>query len=736
VTFPLDLKVELFAKGAWQPLTAFTYAVEDYYTDVYEDVYAGRLLWDHNRLPWQPIPISRGRRDDYGQHTAASVSMRLWNEDGYLTPGNKASPWWPDVDVGSRLRVQVSGTTIFDGELSSVRVFWPHGDVNVCYAELTASGILRRLSTPQRPLRSALYQRITEPLYADRVSDYWPMEDGSEAKQITSGLPLDRRPHGLSFNGDFQLASDDTLPGSEPLPSFAAGQSGVWAAFVEGLPAYSTQGWATELMFRCPKMPAQPHSRVLLFDMDTTGQLNRWAVELGHEDWGPYLRVWWHDTLNSEVDTYTVRPWETEEWQLLRIVLAPSGANTDWSATVWTATEGEDPGYQVSGTAVGTLGTPKMVRGAVSQAPDRGVSIGHLVVHANISAGWTVPADTGYIGETALGRIRRLCALGGITLATVEATPGGDVAGDPTGVGETTRMGAQKPGTLLGLIDEAAAADGGILAERRSAPGLRYRTRRSLYNQTPRFVLDAAESEIVNPFEPTLDDQSIRNSVKVQRIDGGSKTLTDEASITKHGLFEQSYDLSLHSELILKHHAGWRLHLGTDQGMRYPQVTLDLAITPDLMTVWVTEAGPGDRIQIVNLPDQHPDETVDLLVQGWTESLSPHGYTVSMNCTPFKPYVIGRWGESRYSAKTVTLAVDIGAVDPEVRVESSYAWTTDPADFPFDFLIGGRERVTVTGIAAEFDDWVLTCVRDVNGYGQAWDAGTEVTLYEPAVLGL
>jgi hypothetical protein len=67
----------------------------------------------------QPIPISRGQQPGATEAAAASCRIVLDNDDGQLTPLHPASQWWPDVDVGTPLRLTVTRNLNHDFEVSA-----------------------------------------------------------------------------------------------------------------------------------------------------------------------------------------------------------------------------------------------------------------------------------------------------------------------------------------------------------------------------------------------------------------------------------------------------------------------------------------------------------------------------------------------------------------------------------------------------------------------------------------
>lgn len=84
---PLDLRLELFAAGAWQDVTL----------RAWPDSAAANAT-----LTW-------GQSANSQSAASLSLPVTLTNNDGNLTPGNLASPWYPDIGTGTLARLSVAG---------------------------------------------------------------------------------------------------------------------------------------------------------------------------------------------------------------------------------------------------------------------------------------------------------------------------------------------------------------------------------------------------------------------------------------------------------------------------------------------------------------------------------------------------------------------------------------------------------------------------------------------------
>lgn len=511
---------------------------------------------------------------------------------------------------------------LFNGHADSWEPVWPYGDLSdddtgyegESQVTVVASGILRRLGQGEEALDSTLRRRI--PSYTPLA--YWPMEDGTDATQASS--PVEGvAPLTLT---QAQWASADSLPSSNALPVLAS--SGSALPFLLGnipAPTSSITGWSVNFIYRLdtPNATKRTFLRIL-----STGTVAQWYIQssssgstvTGLDANGSTV---FSSNIGTGLDLYG-------QWVRVRFRVTQNGGNVDWNID-WIDVGGDAGGFGAS--FAGTIGRPT----AVASPPDGyspdldGMALGHIAAFPTDTTAAYDGAIDAWAGETAGSRFARLCTEEGIPYTVV---------GDPA---DSEPMGPQRPSPLLDLLGECAATDGGRLGERRSARGLQYRTRADLYNQSPRLVLDAANNEIANPFAPVLDDQRVRNDITVTRDGGSSARIVDEESVTKKRRYRDSPTLNAFSDAQLPGLAGWRLHLGTWPGMRYPSVSFDLSIAPHLIDAWL-QSDTGDRLQVVSLPPQHPTDTVDTLLEGYTQTLSPTRWTVQANCVPYGPYLV------------------------------------------------------------------------------------------------
>lgn len=607
------------------------------------------------------------------------------------------------------------------GTVDSWKPKWPWGDLSSqqgangfaegqARVDVEIAGILRRLGTGQAPLDSPL-RRAEQ---ADtNIRAYWPLEDEKSATSIASALP-GQAP--MTIAGTLSFEADDTLLGSKPLPRFNA-TSGVTGAVTGSFSGHFIVDWYAYI-------PASlPGSTVLMWAFGT-GTVFLWQVALN----GTTYTVTGYDFDNNVITTNSGTLAFVGEWQHLRLFVRQDGGDVDWDFVYFPVTFPAASGFFFSGTFTGSVGDVSGIQIPPS-ANLVDATVGHIAVYDALNAEQD-GAAVGWMGDTAVERMARLCAEQGISFRVI---------GNPAA---TALMGVQQVAKLLELLDDAQGVDGGILYEDLLALGLVYRTRESLYNQPPNLVLDGLERELANPLAPVLDDMLIRNYITVTRDGGSSYALADDASITKRGLYDDSVTLNLFQDADLPEVAGWLLNLGRLTGMRVSETSTNLGVSPQLIDDWLT-VDSGARIHLVGLPPQLPVEEIRLMAQGYKESISPVVYSPTANTTPAEPWDVLEifdadepWVPAEYEwrldADEAALDADLDSTATAMFVDSDPPLVEDSSEMPFDILVGG-ERMTVTAVDSGSPQEV-TVVRSVNGVVRAHAAGTAVELWYRPVL--
>ncbi|MFD3917363.1 hypothetical protein ACFWR1_38430, partial [Streptomyces sp. NPDC058603] len=313
------------------------------------------------------------------------------------------------------------------------------------------------------------------------------------------------------------------------------------------------------------------------------------------------------------------------QWTSTRFSLSQSGGTVSWQI-VWQDIGGDAGSF--SGTYPGTAGRVR----AVASPPDGyaaaldGMAIGHIGVFSSPQTNAYDGCITAYAGETSGERILRLAKEEGVPVSVYGT------------INDEAPMGPQRPDTLVALLQEAEESDHGILYEARDRVAPVYRDLGTLYNQAP--VQLNYSTDLMPPLEPVDDDQLTKNDVTVTRINGSSGRAvltTGPLSVNPPpagvGVYQDSVSLSLRTDDQAEQHAGWLMHVGTVDEPRYPVVCLSMQANPELIET-VATLDSGSRLQILNPPAKLPPGTIDLLVQGYVETLSQYTWDVQLNCTP------------------------------------------------------------------------------------------------------
>jgi hypothetical protein len=603
---------------------------------------------------------------------------------------------------------------------------WPYGDLSSedtgdpgeAQVAVRASGPLQRLGTGQPALQSTLRRRIPAAPASDRLLAYWPCEDGAASTQAASGLP-GGTPARLT---GVQWAADDSLPGSAALPSTGAGAvlSGAVPA-----PSGAPDGWRLECVYRVDTAPASA-SEVINVRLSNS-LFSGIRVALVGSDFT--VTFAFADATTPDASSTLPAPNSVGTWNRL-VLYARQVTATTMMVHFGVITIGGTVYGVDSPTNAGTVGRVTGVYATYGAAIE-GLRIGHLAVFATAETSIFDGADTGFDGELAAERMIRLAGEEGVPLL---------VCGDTT---TTAPMGPQGMDTLLDLLQECADTDGGPLGEQRDRLALRYRTRTSLYNQTPALSLNArARSEIANPFSPVSSDEALRNRITATRSGGSSATVEDPVSIARSGVRPDQVSGKPQRDTQLPDMASWALHLATAPGMRYPQLTMDLAIAPQLVDAWLG-TDTGDLAAVSDLPPQHPADTVQALVQGYVEAYSAVSWTATTNCTPGQPWQVTDTfsdGDDAPLADSdgseLAAGIDADDIELSVTVTDGPLWSTDDGDYPVDIRIGGGEVATITACTGTSTPQTMTATRGVNGVTRSWPAGATVQLVAPIIAAM
>jgi hypothetical protein len=584
------------------------------------------------------------------------------------------------------------------------------------WADITASGLLRRLGQGGAS-RSAAYASLR----ALSPKAFWPMEDRSGAPSLASGIV-----GGLSaqFTG-LTLASDSGIKGSDPLPVLTSTAS--MAAPV--VPYPSTGEWLVVFVARVPAAPGVASNLLRWY---TSGTQFLWTVDVIPGSPDRIVLKAYNGTTYAEDLGATGIDIETPDWYGTQLVIQASavtnGSDLDWDLTVTPYSDtGSLSSVGESGTeASSTVGNPS-VFGWYSTLVE-GATVGLVTLFDDASTSVDLFAlAAGDAGDLTTARLGRISDEYDVSVGSSGST--------------TTRMGPRTTGTAIAALREAEAAEsGGILHDGRTG-SITLQTRAGMYNQTPALELDFDAGHIkADGFNPADDDQQIRNLVEVQVTDGSRGVYADQDHIDAHGgaVWAETVTLSLNSAERPEWHASWRVWMGTQDELRIPNLTIDFHRNSDLLADWLAME-IGNRLTIDNPPPGMAPDQIDLILQGYAEVLGSHTWTVSLNTSPARPYLVNSV-EDGIDADSTSSYLVAGIDESATSIQIGRTDQTEPAwnttDEPYDIDVGG-ERITVTAMGAvSGGNQTATVTRSVNGVTKAHAADAQVKLWRPRALAL
>ncbi len=135
----------------------------------------------------------------------------------------------------------------------------------------------------------------------------------------------------------------------------------------------------------------------------------------------------------------------------------------------------------------------------------------------------------------------------------------------------------------------------------------------------------------------------------------------------------------------------------------------------------------GDLLRILNPPIWVGADTLDLIVQGYSEEIGVRTWEITLNCSPAIPWVVGVVGDpvlGRADTDGSELTASVTATATFLTVASTVGpeWTADLTDLPLDVRVGG-EIMTVTNITGARGDRFERSVTGgwgVSTSGHAW----------------
>lgn len=738
------------------------------------------------------------------------VRMKIWEtgttqpstwlitqEVNCLTPGEISLQSFLEATVSNALPYDITfqsidyslGMILYVGEVAEWPKKWDSTGNDV-WTSIRPSGLTRRKIQGNKPLGSALSRALS----ALDLVGYWSFEnlaaDISGAYQsMPSTYPgvgaLSRI--GSDFGTDYgtpkiDWGGDRSLSGSDPLPvissSITSSESLVYKAGTL-IPVTDTTSDSYTIIYWVNSKIGE--------DQTTEQTLTTLRVYVANSEIASIGLIAGYQVNVSGIATISVTSFAfdssdvlidfqtgpeialVEGWHAIKATFTtPSAGNVNWSLSIDDISTTTGTFAVSSNTAGYPWGTAEFA--ALSTESSLSIAVGHYAIATGVGSDpiddnfdYLLEAATGHNGETATDRLTRLCSEEGVTLELNE---------DENDSG--TRLGPQKSLNFVKMLEQIAAAEGGLLGELRYDFGYEYTTRRALYNRTNLFTLDYSNADLAEVPEATDDDQRVLNrftsNLKYNRDDVGVEVTAtktegplsvnepDDATLPGAGLYDDGDDFNLYSYSQLADFSGWRVHLGTWDETRYPDITVHMHRTQfsqdldKLAAAVIAEA--GDTFLIENLPVWLTPGDLELQVRAVSMRLSNFNWDIKWVTLPAGPWSsVATVSSDKAEIAGSNLIVTVDDNDTELVTytgevfddnQKTRLWTESAASLPIDFRIdvahraGGRggEKVRAESGATRITPYAYDGFNRTvsNGWGTPDLGGTYTTYGSGGVI--
>lgn len=692
--------VDLYLSGAWTPQTP-----------IHQRVFSD-----------DPIEIIKGYERN-GDTRPAKITLTFNNDTGAYDPDNPMSPLYGIAGRNTPIRVLVGGVEQQRAELSSYAPdatidHVPGANRGRAETPVVAEGILRRLGRWTDPVRSPMYTQYTS---MANVVGHWPMEDGTDATQLTNTVAGGR----AGFFSGATLASDGPSGAAQAVKLTATSAMSGYFAKV----ASNNAGWQATAAIKLDAIPPSATFTNMITWTTTNG--TRWIWAVNNTQYRVQVIERDGSIAYTAAVTYSANHVPTN-WMIFRFKATQSGSNFVLEPAWYPQDASTSSGFTSAPTpgAVGSLYSWTIL-GAAALA-DAGVShiLGVTTAAPDVMSGDVANAFNGYAGEEPWVRFARLCNGAGVVPKYITTTAA------------NVKMGPQRPGRFVELLEECARTDDARIFDDEDDLALIWFGRIARYNRSIALAL-TYPGHIGPPFRKAIDDELTVNSITVKNARGGEATArrtTGPMSVLPPPIGVGEYrggdlEINTQTDAPVQSRADWELAKGTIPGARYPTVRVDLLANPGL-TAAAEAVRPGFFISVAG----KTPELLVLEVIGIKQQIGHTTRWIEFTCLPGDVWFPARYDNTskRYDSRATTLSVARDAVQAAWTATFpglADAWTTKPASLPFDLVVAGeRVRVTAVGAVTGAGPYTqtMTVTRSINGVIKPQTVGTEIHVADVA----
>lgn len=541
-----------------------------------------------------------GRTDEFAETDAGEVRVTLEATDGRFALG---SPQY-NCFVDQPLRIQFSkgaANRTYQGRIEEWPMTWTSQMAAKVSVSLSAINVQARLS------RKRFTSMVAEEVRLAGLTTYWPLNEPEGT--VTFGQAMASTDVGLLTAAGAGTAvaagAGEAAFDGAPLAVFAAGQ------------------------FLTVQLPTALPAGILSAALSTT----EWGKVVATTSPAVSVTV---EVVESGPDAGKIRASTSDGVTLVSTTVVNNGA----VHCVAVSRAVESPGTAVTrlwvdatsvATHSGSSTTLKPLTAAtVSVGQDFSGTIGHVVFGPESAAPDLFPLHwailTGRLGDAPALRLWRLSSYLGLPI-----TIGGTEFSAPGLAGQS--LVGQSPWDAISQVVEA---EGGLIYIDGTLDRPVYLTWRllvALAIGTPSVSIPAKYTDLQGF---ATGKAYLKNTATGARAGGATQTARNDASIAAY----DEYDGSPSGELILTgddevlSRLQWTANRYSTPRPRIGQLKVDVLTAPNALVADLLALDPGDLIRITDLPPTAPWSSLDLIVEGWTETVTDDSWELELNTSP------------------------------------------------------------------------------------------------------
>jgi hypothetical protein len=234
---------------------------------------------------------------------------------------------------------------------------------------------------------------------------------------------------------------------------------------------------------------------------------------------------------------------------------------------------------------------------------------------------------TGFAGELSGARITRYASYAGVPSGEITADTGQATIGHVDTTGETP----------IALMQKVTETENGVLFDGKDGT-LTFKERDARYTVASAFTLSVTAQEVEADLEPKDDDQFLVNDVSATANGTSAGRAIDQTSIDDNGVYRKGLETVTDNVADALAGAQWAVGQGKDPEPRYTQVTVDVVNSSTSQAALVLAADIGTRFTLSGLPSQAPASSVDMFIEGYTETITSATHVITFNTSPATGY--------------------------------------------------------------------------------------------------